>query len=76
MELVKKILDWSCIVCTIIFFLSVTVLILGQAAAVITMNGEMAVGLSEMIAEPASMVSALATIIAIVLAYLRGQMKS
>lgn len=73
---VKKILDWSCIVCTIVFFLSVTVLILGQAAAVITMNGEMAVGLSKMIAEPASMVSALATVIAIVLAYLRGQMKS
>lgn len=76
MGFVKKILDWSCIVCTIIFFLSVAVLILGQAAAVITMNGEMAVGLSEMIAEPASMVSALATVIAIALAYLRGQMKS
>ena len=40
------------------------------------MNGSMSVYLSDLIAEPASMVAAVATILAMILAYLRGQMKS
>lgn len=76
MENVEKLLDWLCVACTIVFFLAVTLMVLGQAAAVVLCDGALSVALSNAVAVPASMVSAVATVIAIVLAYLRGQMKS
>ena len=51
-------------------------MVLGQAACVISLNGAGAVHFSNLIAKPASMVAAVATILAMVLAYIRGQMKS
>lgn len=74
MKKVENILDSLCVISTIIFFLSVAVLIFVQAFAVITMNGPLSVSISNAIAEPASIVSAVATITAIVLGYMRKQL--
>lgn len=71
----EKILDKLCTISTLVFLLMTTVMILVQAFAVITVNGELAVKISELIAKPASMISALAMIFALILAYMRGEMK-
>lgn len=76
MKKVEKILDSLCVICTIVFFLAVTAMIFAQGFAVITLDGPMSKAISKAIAEPASLVSAVATVIAIILAYLRGQMNS
>lgn len=76
MKLFEKILDVIFIICTIAFFISTVVLVIGQAIAIITLNGEMSITISEIIVEPAGIVAAISTIVAIILGYLRGQMKS
>ena len=76
MKSVEKGLELLCVVLTIVFFLAVTVMVLGQAVCIFSLNGGMSVYLSDRIAEPASMVAAVATILAMALAYIRGQMKS
>lgn len=76
MKAIEKVLELLCVVLTIVFFLAVTIMVLGQAVCIFGMNGSMSVYLSDLIAEPASMVAAVATILAMILAYLRGQMKS
>ena len=76
MKTLEKVLELLCVILTIIFFGAVAVMGLGQAACVISLNGAGAVHFSNLIAKPASMVAAVATILAMVLAYIRGQMKS
>ena len=51
-------------------------MVLCQAVSLGMMNGAMSVYFSDLIAEPASMIAAVATIIAMILGYIRGQMKS
>ena len=55
---------------------AVAVMVLCQAVSLGMMNGAMSVYFSDLIAEPASMIAAVATIIAMILGYIRGQMKS
>ena len=76
MKAIEKVLELLCVVLTIVFFLAVTVMVLGQAVCIFFFNCSMSVYLSDLIAKPASMVAAVATILAMILAYLRGQMKS
>lgn len=57
-------------------FLAVAAMVAGQAVAVVTLNGDLAVSLSNLIAKPASTVSAVATVLAMILGYIRGQMSS
>lgn len=76
MKKVEKVLETLCVICTIVFFAAVTVMILGQAVAVVALDGALAVQFSSWIAKPASMVSAVATVLAMILAYIRGQMSS
>lgn len=76
MKTTEKVLDFLCVVSTIIFFVAITFMVFAQGFAVITLNGPLSVSLSKAISEPASMVSAAASVIAIILAYMRGQMKS
>lgn len=76
MNKVEKILDFLCIFSTIVFFVAVVFMVFAQAFAVITLNGSLSAALLKSIAQPASMVSAVTAIIAIVLAYMRGQMKA
>lgn len=76
MKSMEKILDMLCIICTVVFFLSITVMVSAQIFAVITLNGPLAVSLVKVFAEPAGLISGVTTIIAIALAYLRGQMTS
>ena len=64
------------LIVTVVFFAAVTVMVAGQAVAVLLMDGKMAVQLSDLIAKPASTVSAIATVLAMILGYIRGQMSS
>ena len=59
-----------------VFFFFVAAMVAGQAVAVVTLNGDLAVSLSNLIAKPASTVSAVATVLAMILGYIRGQMSS
>lgn len=76
MKQIERVLDLLCIVCTVIFFAASAVLVLAQAFAIVTLNGSLAAELLAQISKPAGAVSAIATVIAIILAYMRGQMKS
>ena len=76
MKTTEKILDTLCVITTIIFFVAITFMVFAQGFAVITLNGALSVSLSKAIAVPASMVSAVSSIIAIILAYMKGQMKA
>ena len=76
MKTAEKILDALCVITTIIFFVAVTLMVHAQGFAVITLNGALSTSLYKAIAVPASMVSAVSSIIAILLAYMRGQMKA
>ena len=76
MKTLDKILELLCVILTIVFFGAVVVMVLGQVVCVISLNGTGAVYFSTLIAKPASMVAAVATILAMILAYIRGQMKS
>lgn len=76
MKKIEKVLDVLCIISTIIFFLAVAVMVFAQIFAVITLNGELSASLLKTIAGPAGLLSGVTTVIAIVLAYLRGQMSS
>lgn len=76
MKPIEKILEMLCVILTIVFFLAVTIMVVCQAVAIGTLNGEMSVYFSDLIAKPASVVAAVATIVAMALAYIRGQMKS
>ncbi len=76
MKQLDKILDSINLVTTIVFFISVLIMVLIQGFAVITLNGELAINISNLIAKPASMVAAVSAIISIVLAYIRGEMKA
>lgn len=75
MNSIEKVLDTLCVICTLVFFLATAVMILGQAVCIITLNGTMSAGLLSMISQKAGIVSAVTTVIAIILAYMRGQMK-
>lgn len=76
MKAFEKIIEILFLITTVVFVLAVVALIVGQAVAVITVNGEMAVNLSNLIAKPASTVSAVTTILCMILGYIRGQMKA
>lgn len=76
MKAVEKVLDVLCIICTVVFFLAVMIMVLAQVFAVVTLNGGLAVSLVKTFAAPAGMISGVTTVIAIILAYLRGQMKA
>lgn len=76
MKSIEKCLDILCIICTVVFLLAVTVMVLAQLFAVVTLNGALSVSLLKTFAQPAGLVSGATTIIAIILAYLRGQMKA
>ena len=76
MKSIERDLEMLCVILTVVFFLAVAVMVFGQAICVVTLNGGTSVFLSDLIAEPASMVAAVATILAMILAYMRGQMKS
>ncbi|WP_085832969.1 hypothetical protein [Clostridium merdae] len=76
MKTAERVLDALCVITTVIFFVAVILMVLAQGFAVITLNGALSVSLSKAIAVPASMVSAVTSIIAIILAYMRGQMKA
>ena len=73
MKAFEKLIETMCV---IVFFAAVTVMVAGQAVAVLLMDGKMAVQLSDLIAKPASTVSAIATVLAMILGYIRGQMSS
>lgn len=75
MKSLEKALDIICVVLTIVFLLSTTIMVIGQLACVFMLNGEASAALLSLVMKRASMVSALTTVVALVLAYLRGQMK-
>lgn len=75
MKPIETFLDTLCIICTLIFFLASAIMILGQAVCILMQNGAMSAGLLSMISQKAGIVSAVTTVIAIILAYMRGQMK-
>lgn len=76
MKSVEKLVETLCVIVTVVFFLAVVVMVAGQAVAVLTSNGSLAVSLSDLIAAPASSVAAIATVLAMILGYIRGQMSS
>lgn len=76
MKAFEKLIETLCVIVTVVFFAAVTVMVAGQAVAALLMDGEMAVQLSDLIAKPASTVSAIATVLAMILGYIRGQMSS
>ena len=76
MKAFEKLNETLCVIVTVVFFAAVTVMVAGQAVAVLLMDGKMAVQLSDLIAKPASTVSAIATVLAMILGYIRGQMSS
>lgn len=76
MKPIEKTVEMLCVILTVVFFLAVAVMVLGQAVCIAMLNGEMAVYLSDLIAKPASQVAAVTSIFAMVLAYIRGQMRS
>ena len=76
MKSIEKILEMLCVFLTIVFFLAVTIMVVCQAVSIGTLNGEMSVYFSNLIAKPASVVAAAATVLAMALAYIRGQMRS
>ena len=76
MKSVEKLVETLCVIVTVVFFLAVVVMVAGQAGAVLTLNGSLAVSLSDLIAAPASSVAAIATVLAMILGYIRGQMSS
>ena len=76
MKSIEKVLEVLLVVATIVFVLAMAAMVLGQAVCVVTLNGAGSVYLSDLISDSASRVSAVATIIAIILGYIRGQMKS
>lgn len=75
MKTLDKILDTLCIITTLVFFFATVIMVLGQAVCVFTLNGAMSASLLSLISERASIVAAITTIIALILAYMRGQMK-
>lgn len=75
MKSFEKLLDILCVITTLIFFLASAVMVFGQAIAVVTLNGDLSVSLSNLISQRAGMVSAVTVVIALILAYMRGQMK-
>lgn len=76
MKQIERVLYLLCILCTAVFFVASAILVLAQAFAIVTLNGPLSVSLLAQISKPAGIVSAIATVLAIVLAYMRGQMKS
>ena len=76
MKSVEKLVETLCVIVTVVFLLAVVVMVAGQAVAVLTLNGSLAVSLSDLIAAPASSVAAIATVLAMILGYIRGQMSS
>ena len=76
MKSIEKLIETLCVAVTVVFFLAVVAMVAGQAVAVVTLNGELAVSLSNLIAKPASAVAAVATVLAMILGYIRGQMSS
>lgn len=76
MKSVEKLVETLCVIVTVVFFLAVVVMVAGQAVAVLTLNGSLAVSLSDLIAASASSVAAIATVLAMILGYIRGQMSS
>ena len=76
MKSIEKLIETLCVIVTIVFFLAVAAMVACQAVAVVTLNGDLAVSLSNLIAKPASTVSAVATVLAMILGYIRGQMSS
>ena len=76
MKNIEKVLELLCVLLTIVFFVAVMVMVAGQAICIFSLNGCGSAYLSDLIAKPASMVAAVATILAMILAYIRGQMKS
>lgn len=75
MKSLDKVLDILCIVLTAIFVLATAAMVLGQLVCIFMLNGSASAALLSMIMKKASMVSALTTVVALILAYLRGQMK-
>lgn len=75
MSSIEKLLDTLCIICTLVFFLATVAMVLGQALCIVTLNGAMSASLLSAISQKAGIVSAITTVIAIALAYMRGQMK-
>ncbi|MBQ7797101.1 MAG: hypothetical protein IJ374_11145 [Lachnospiraceae bacterium] len=71
----EKILDTVCVITTVAFFLSCLVMVLAQGFAIVTLNGELATTLLNTISKPAGIVSAVTVVTAIILGYMRGQMK-
>ena len=76
MKKLDSLLDKLYILLTIIFFAATAIMVLGQLICIVTLNGAQSVMLVTLIAKRASAVSAVATGVALILAYLRGQMKA
>ena len=76
MKKTEKIIEMLCVICTIVFLVAVALMVLGQAVAIVMLNGELSAQFSAWIAKPASVVAAVATVLAMILAYMRGQMAS
>lgn len=76
MKKAEKVIETLCVICTVVFLLAVAVMVLGQAVSIIMLNGELSVQFSTWIAKPTSVVAAVATVLAMILAYMRGQMSS
>lgn len=76
MKKTEKIIEMLCVICTIVFLVAVAIMVLGQAVSIVMLNGELSVQFSMWIAKPASVVAAVTTVLAMILAYMRGQMSS
>ena len=76
MKKTEKIIEMLCVICTIVFLVTVAIMVLGQAVSIVMLNGELSVQFSMWIAKPASVVAAVTTVLAMILAYMRGQMSS
>lgn len=75
MKSVEKVIDILCVISTLVFFLASAGMVLGQAIGILSLNGSLSVSISDMIAQRAGLVSAVTVVLALALAYMRGQMK-
>ena len=74
MKKVEKIMNTICLITTAVYFITAILIILGQAGALIALNGEMCVSILNVMKIPAGYAAAATAILCLILGYIRGDM--
>lgn len=74
MKKLENILNVVCIFTTAVYFISAMILVLGQAGALIMLNGELCAKIFSVAKLPAGYAAASTAVLSLILAYLRGDM--